>query len=374
MSRITELLERYNEYKLAEAEVERRRANNEQVKAKDEELAAKEKAIKNEIEKLRMTEAKKIWAGMEQDRFSYGLEEGQKSNPNPYYGPDFIDVTYSTAYMSVMGLKLPVGKTESNRILSVEELMVLDEFNPKFYTKGLLEKFKVDPEGTKKAVAETLRVRFMKDEAEMPVEIKRLDAEIETCNEKIEKLERLVAEELPDNVVMRKIFKKKFELKEKAPKEIEGLKMQLARLVAQKENCEYRLKLATTYKTPDQIMEFIEKEYVYLVALCDRDYKKEVSATSQKQVKEVEEVAEQRKENRTHEENVYEVSSKMKDFEKAFNADFVSLEELYGNKEFVEELKSMDISKLSEEEKKIITALRDSYEQYLMKAVQKYEE
>ena len=50
--------------------------------------------LKEQIKEKRQQQAAKLWGEMEQGRFSYGLEEGQKSNPNPYYGPDFIDVTY----------------------------------------------------------------------------------------------------------------------------------------------------------------------------------------------------------------------------------------------------------------------------------------
>ena len=132
--------------------------------------------------------------------------------------------------------------------------------------------------------------------------------------------------------------------------------------------------MAETYKTEEDILKFIEEEYKYLVAVCERDYEKEVAQTSQAKTEELAAVEEKRKENKAREVSVYEIDHKRGTLEKAFNADFVALEELYGDKEFVAELKSIDVSKLSEDEQKIISTLRDSYEQYLLKAVQKYED
>ena len=57
-----------------------------------------------------------------------------------------------------------------------------------------------------------------------------------------------------------------------------------------------------------------------------------------------------------------------------FEKDFAAMESLFTDKEFVEELKAFDVSKLSEEEKKIVEVVRSQYEQYLAKAIAKYEE
>ena len=374
MSKITDLLAKYEELRKLEEEVKSRRANNEDVRKIDNELFVTMTTIKDEIKELRGVEAKKIWAGMDQERYTYEVITGEREVYHPYM--DRTETYHSSrAYISVMGLKLLAGSMDTDgRIASVEELLATNNFYPMGSAKGLLQKFEVDPEGTKKAVAETLRVRFMKDGASMPLEIKKLDEEITAVKDKIEKLEKLVDEDVPDNIIMRKIFKKKFEAKERAPKEIASLKRQLLDLVSKKENCEYRLKMAETYKTEEDILKFIEEEYKYLVAVCERDYEKEVSQTSQAKVEELEAVEEKRKENKAREVSVYEIDHKRGTLEKSFNADFVALEELYGDKEFVAELKSIDISKLSEDEQKIISTLRDSYEQYLLKAVQKYED
>ncbi len=374
MPRINELIENYRAYEVALREANAVKVQNAEIKQKETDLFVKMTFLKEQIKEKRQQQAAKLWGEMEQGRFSYGLEEGQKSNPNPYYGPDFIDVTYSTAYMSVMGLKLPVGKTESGRILSVEELMVLDEFDPKFYTKGLLEKFKIDPEGTKKAVCESVRVRMMKDREACPVEIAAIDKELVENRAKLAKLERLLDEEVPDNAIMRKIFKKKFEAIERAPEDVKKTKARIEELENTKGNLEYRLSLAEKLTTPEAIAEYVESEFKFLQEFVARDWSKEVGMTSTELVAEVAENDAQRAELRKQQTSTYEIDSKVSKLKDVFEKDFAAMESLFTDKEFVEELKAFDVSKLSEEEKKIVEVVRSQYEQYLAKAIAKYEE
>lgn len=374
MSRITDLLAKYAELLRVEEELERRKEHNENVRQAETTFSAEAEKLKEEINALRRTEAKKIWEGMDQERFSYEVFTGERDVYHPYV--DRTETYHeSRAYVSVMGLKLLAGSVETNgRVASVDEILAANKFNPSATANGLLKKFEIDPEGTRKAVAETLRVRFMKDKEAMPIEIKKVSGEIEEIKEKIEKLEKLIQEEVPDNAIMRKIFKKKFEAKAKAPKELAALKDKLVTLETQKDNYEYRLEMAEKFKTEEDILRFVDEEYKYLVALCERDYEKEVSATSQAHVETLKDLEVRRKANKDSRENDYEIDAKRRSLETAFNKDFASLEELYGDKEFVEELKSIDFSTLSEDDRKVITALRESYEQHLMKTVQKYEE
>lgn len=374
MARIEELIEKYRAHEEALKELQDVKIENRKIEDKITDLFVKMTLLKDQIREKRQQEASKLWGEMEQGRFTYGLTEEQKTNPNPYYGPDFIDATYSTAYISVMGLKLPVAKLERGRIVSVEELMVLDEFNPKFYTKGLFEKFELDPEGTKKAVCESVRVRAMKDSASCPVELRAVEKDLAENKAKLAKLEKLLDEEVPDNAIMRKIFKKKFEAIENAPKDIEETKKRIEELEIQKGNLEYRLSVAEKLTNPEAIMEYVESELAFLRAFVERDWSKEVGKTSTELADEVLKNDAERSELKKQQKPIHELDSKVSKLKRAFEKDFESISELFNNKEFVDELKTVDVSKLSEEEKKIVEVIKSQYEQYLAKTIAKYEE
>ena len=63
----------------------------------------------------------------------------------------------------------------------------------------------------------------------------------------------------------------------------------------------------------------------------------------------------------------------METLKKAFDKGLESLTKLFENKAFIEELKSIDVTKLSEEEREIVEMIRGQYEQYLARVVSKYE-
>lgn len=373
MARIAELIEKHREYEVALREYEAIEAKNATIAAKDKELAAKEAFVRDEINRKRRAQAAKIWGEMDQRRFTYGIVDSTKANNNPYFGPDYYDIKVSKAYLSVMGLKLPSSGIESYTVVPVEDLLVGGDFHPQYAAEGLLKKFEIDPVGTKAAVCESVRVRMMKDRAACPVEIREADKELTELGKKLASLEKLAQEEIPDNAITRKIFKKKFEAKEKAPAEILRVRAAMEDIQARKLNLEYRAELAEKLTTPEAIEAYIDEELEFLKAIISRDWEKEVGATSVELVEQSKTISEERRENRNKSESSWDAKDKAEKIKKAFDADFNSLEKLFNDKEFIEELRNFDVTGLSEEEKKMVEAIREQYSQHLAKIVARYE-
>lgn len=374
MAKIAELIEKHREYEIALREYEAIEARNKQIQLKDKEFSAKQSAVEDEIRRVRKDKASKIWGEMDQSRFTYGIVDDTKENNNPYYGPDYYDIKVSKAYISVMGLKLPVGGVESYSVVPVEDLLATGHFHPQYASEGLLKKFELDPVGTKAAVCESVRVRMMKDRAACPVEIRETEKELNELGKKLASLEKLVEEEIPDNAIMRRIFKKKFEAKEKAPAEILKVRAAMEDLLARKTNLEYRGELAEKLTTPEAIAEYVDAELEFLKAFIARDWAKEVDESSAELFEESKAISEERANNRNKTENSWEAKSKVDKLKKVLEADFDSMQKLFENKEFIEELRSFDTTGLSEDEKKMVEVIRDQYNQHLAKAVARYED
>lgn len=374
MARIEELIEKHRAYGRALHELEEIKVKNAEIKRKDNELFVDASFVHDEIRAKRKEQAKKLWGEMDQGRFSYGTAIETQTNPNPYYGPDEIDVRVTRAYMSVMGLKLPVASAERSRIITVEEYLADGDFHPEYYVRGLLQKFEIDPEGTKRAVCESVRVRMMKDRAGCPVEIQEIDKQLTEMGARLASLEKLTKEELPDNAIMRKIFKKKFDAKEKAPQEMEKLRTEMENLQAKKLNLEYRAAVAEKLTTPQAIAEYVDEELKFLQEFVARNWSKEVGETSVELQRKSDAIATERSELKKGEKSTWEAESKVKALKNAFEKDFNSLQELFGDKEFIEELRSFETSELSEEERKIVEIVRSEYDKYLAKTISKYEE
>jgi hypothetical protein len=273
-----------------------------------------------------------------------------------------------------MGLKLPVGGVESYSVVPVEDLLATGNFHPQYASEGLLKKFELDPVGTKAAVCESVRVRMMKDRAACPVEIRETEKELNELGKKLASLEKLVEEEIPDNAIMRRIFKKKFEAKEKAPAEILKVRAAMEDLLARKTNLEYRGELAEKLTTPEAIAEYVDAELEFLKAFIARDWAKEVDESSAELFEESKAISEERANNRNKTENSWEAKSKVDKLKKVLEADFDSIQKLFENKEFIEELRAFDTTGLSEDEKKMVEVIRDQYNQHLAKAVARYED
>ena len=60
-------------------------------------------------------------------------------------------------------------------------------------------------------------------------------------------------------------------------------------------------------------------------------------------------------------ENSWEAKSKVDKLKKALEADFDSIQKLFENKEFIEELRSFDTTGLSEDEKKMVEVILSDY-------------
>lgn len=376
MARFDELFEKYRVYSEALEEYEAARKVNEGVESEVTTLKGKLSGVESEIHRLREIEAKKVWDTMEKGRFSYEVTETSEEIDRGTLGDFTRYYNLSTMSLSVMGLKIPISREDINHNkepLSGEQVLAMGCLNPRGVASGLIEKFEFDPVGTKKAVCETVRVKMMKDAAGLPVEIKAIDRELAEMRARLSKLEKLVEEEVPDNAIMRKIFKKKFEAIEKAPKEIETVKAQIAVLESKKENYEYRLSVAKQMDSPEVIEKYVEDEYKFLKAFIERDYETEVSQTSTELVAQAESIKAEIKTAGAGRVDTWDKNCKARKLKEAVDADYKALFELFDNKEFVEELRSYDVSKLSEEERKMVEVVREQYEQYLLKTVQKYE-
>ena len=111
----------------------------------------------------------------------------------------------------------------------------------------------------------------------------------------------------------------------------------------------------------------------FLMAFAARDWAKEVGATSLDLVAEANGIELQREELNKDIKPTKEQEAKVDSLKRSFDRDFESIESYFGNKEFVDELKSIDVTQLSEEERKIVEVIRDQYDKYLAKAISQYE-
>ena len=376
MEVIASLLKKHEEYEEARAVLDALKRENRDIKTADNELFVKKSFVNDEIREKRRAAAKKIVAEIGPGRFSYDLDSYEVDAGHPW-----LDITNtihrSNAFIHIMGLKFPVGSratgTLKGKIVPVEDLMVEGIFESKAYMEGLVKKFKVDPEGTRSAVCESVRVRMMKERTSIPVELESVNKKLAEAKERLKTLEKLVAEEVPDNAIMRMLFKKKFAEREKAPKEIEELKKQIGELETNKENLEYRLKVAESLSTKEQIEKYVDEEIEFLMAFAARDWAKEVGETSLDLVAEANGIELQREELNKGIKSTRDQEAKVDSLKRAFESDFASIESYFGNKEFVDELKSIDVTKLSEEERKIVEVIREQYDKYLARAISQYE-
>lgn len=377
MAKINELLEEYRAYQTSLAEYEETRKVDQTVDGKIKDLRGKIDLIKAEISKLRGTEAKKVWETIDQSRFSYDIAQRSETIDRGSLGD--LDRDYNASVMSihVMGLKIPVSEVDigyETTPLMGDAVLKLGAMNPKRASGALLSKFELDPVGTKKAVCETVRVKAMKDAASIPQEIKMTEKQLRELISRRESIKKLLDEEVPDNAIMRKIFKKKFEAIANAPKDLALVDSQIAELTARKENLEYRLNVANSLNSPEAIEQYVESEYEYFKAFVERDWEKEVGSTSSELTEEIVSIEDEIKKAVNSRPNCYGKQINASRLKDVFEKDFSAIMESFGDKTFIEELRSIDLTKLPEEERRIVEVVKDKYEQHMAKAIQKYEE